>query len=71
LLSGWNENKNPVIWFEGPDLAPLCCLAWLMAMGSQSHKKQKKDKDLPAYSGLIKIASKKRPERVVESLQSG
>jgi hypothetical protein len=40
LLSGWNEKADPAIWFEGPNLAPLCCLAWIKATEAKTSGKK-------------------------------
>lgn len=70
LLQGWNESKDSVIWFEGPDLAPLCCLTWLTVTElAQKAKKTQKAVGVALYDKLTQIANQKRIEAVSDSLE--
>ncbi|MEA4812037.1 MAG: hypothetical protein VB108_05675 [Anaerolineaceae bacterium] len=70
LLQGWNDTNGPVIWFEGPDLAPLCCLAWLTVSDSSKRaKKTQKSMGVAIYDKLTLIANQKRIEAVSDSLE--
>lgn len=74
LLNGWSDKDSPAIWFEGADLPPLCCLAWLTATESDgTNKREKADYIPPApeYSGLFKITAKNKVENLVERLNAG
>ena len=72
LLGGWNERTDPPIWFEGPDLSPLCCLAWLTITDPENKLKRKINAKIPpAYEGLFKVTYQKRVETVINRLQKG
>lgn len=72
LLEGWNDSRDPVIWFEGPELAPLCCLAWLTATESpRKAKKTPKLMGITLYDSLTRTMNAKRIEGVFDSLEAG